>query len=271
MFDTHTHTDSSPDSEQTIEQLCLSAIDKGLKAVTITNHTDVQQYSEKSNTNVIIKDIADTERAKKLFGDKIKILLGCELGSFAYDLAQSARLCALADFDVILSSIHGFDMPDGKHVHFSRDNLSAVPMKTLIEYVDEYYNKLTEAAEKGDADVLCHATYPMRYVNGRYGRGVDIGLFESKIKNIFSILMRRGIALEINTANLGTPFNCTSPSIELVNVYKSMGGELITLASDAHSPEKVGNFFPFVAEELKKLGFKKYYYYEKRKPKAVLL
>lgn len=271
MFDTHTHTATSHDSEQTIEQLCSSAIAKGLKAVTVTNHTDTHQYSEKSNTDVVLKDKADVERARRIFGDKIKILLGCEIGSCAYDIAQTERLCALADFDVILSSIHGFDMPDKTHVHFSSDDLSDIAKETLIEYTDEYYNKIAESAEKSNADVLCHITYPMRYINGRYGRNLDIGLFENKIRNIFGIIIRREIALEINTANLGSAFNFTSPTYDLIAEYKAMGGSLITLASDAHTPEKVGNGFPSVMEELKKIGFKKYYYYEKRKPIPVLL
>lgn len=268
MFDTHSHTNTSHDSKQTIEQLCSSAIEKGLKAITITNHIDTYEYSEKHNTDAILKDIEDVKRAKNLFSDKIKILLGCELGSYAYDIAQSERLCKLADFDIILSSIHGFPMPDDTRISFSRGDFSEIPVEKIIEYVDEYYNKIIEAAEKSDGDTLCHITYPMRYI---HQRNIDICLFEDKIKRTFATIIRRGIALEINTSSLGTSFDFTSPSLELVNEYRAMGGELITLASDAHSPEKIGNCFIDVKDELKNLGFKKYYYYEKRKPIAVAL
>lgn len=270
MFDTHSHTLNSHDSKQSIEELCISAIEKGLKAITVTNHVDTFAYTEEHNSNVIYADIEDVKRAKAAFGDKLKILLGAEIGGYTRDIEQTKRLCSLADFDVILGSVHGFDL-NREHIRFSRDVMDETPMDKIIARAEEYYNKLIATAEQCDIDILCHITYPMRYINGRYGRNLDVMMFEDKFNRIFEIIIERGIALEINTSNLGTAYDYTSPNLELVEKYKNMGGKLISLGSDAHTPQKVGNGFKLVKNNLKDMGFEKYYYFEKRNPIEVML
>jgi len=52
-----------------------------------------------------------------------------------------------------------------------------------------------------------------------------------------------------------------------VEMYYELGGRIITLGSDAHKAEGIGTKFAFIKKELKKIGFTKATYFEKRKPK----
>ena len=55
------------------------------------------------------------------------------------------------------------------------------------------------------------------------------------------------------------------PEKWVIELYKEKGGRLITLGSDAHVSERVGNGFDKTIKLLKACGFDAYYYYEKRK------
>jgi histidinol-phosphatase (PHP family) len=52
--------------------------------------------------------------------------------------------------------------------------------------------------------------------------------------------------------------------MEVLKRYRELGGEIISLGSDSHSPEKVAEDFEHHAELLRSLGFRWTSHYEKR-------
>ena len=272
MFDTHIHTHSSHDCEQEIDELCISAIEKGVTAVSFTDHIDVFAYTEEHNTNVICKSSEDADYANKTYGNKLKIFKGVEAGLYHYNADLSKKICDLCDLDIILGSVHSF-LLNGKKIHFSRDDISqnAVSTEELIIQADAYFSEMLKTCETADIDVLCHLTYPLRYINAKYNRNLDINLYKVKITQILKTLIERQIALEINTARIGTDYNYTAPTFDIISEYKQLGGKLITIGSDAHKSDRIANGFKYVKKQLKGLGYGEYYYFEKRKPKFVKL
>jgi histidinol-phosphatase (PHP family) len=75
-------------------------------------------------------------------------------------------------------------------------------------------------------------------------------------KNLFGILIRRGIALEVNTSGLRKKINRPSPTYELLKLYKETGGELVTVGSDAHNTSDIYSGIPHICERLAAIGFK---------------
>ena len=74
------------------------------------------------------------------------------------------------------------------------------------------------------------------------------------ISEIMKILIKNGKMLEVNTAAIeiyGEP----NPSIELLRLYKSLGGRNITIGSDAHSLEQIGRGIERGIEILRELGY----------------
>lgn len=272
MFDTHIHTCNSGDSKQTIDEICLTAIKKGLKCITITDHVDIEFTPEERNITCFLGSAKDASEAKKVYGDRIKVFFGTELAMPHASPDKAKKLCSLADMDIILGSVH-LVRYKGRKIHLSDDDLSesAVSKEDIIGILDQYYDDIVAAAETADIDVLCHITYPFRYTNGKYNRGIDANLYSEKITRALKAIIKRNIALEVNTAKLGTAYNYTSPTFDIVEEYFNLGGRMITIGSDAHSPEFLANGFDYVKNELKKIGFTEYYYFEKRKPIAVKL
>ena len=52
-------------------------------------------------------------------------------------------------------------------------------------------------------------------------------------------LAERGIGMEINASGLRA-VNELLPSLEYIKRFRELGGEIITVGSDAHVPERVG-------------------------------
>lgn len=125
--------------------------------------------------------------------------------------------------------------------------------------------------EKTDFDVLSHLTCPLRYINGKYQRGLDLSVFSGEIHTIFEMIIQKGIALEVNTSGIGSAFNEWMPNPSLIKLYRDMGGRLLTIGSDAHIPQNIGNAFLETKKMLSDLGFVSYCYYEKRSPFFVKL
>lgn len=55
------------------------------------------------------------------------------------------------------------------------------------------------------------------------------------IKDIFQVIIERGIALEINLSSLHKPYQEVIPEPHYLHIYKDMGGSFFSLGSDAHT------------------------------------
>ena len=120
---------------------------------------------------------------------------------------------------------------------------------------------------ENDFSVLCHVTYPLRYINGIYKRGVLIDNYIGMIEDVYKIIMDKNTALEINTAKC-TPENpyAFCPEEDLLKLYISLGGRMFTLGSDSHIAGSEGRCFDEAAVFLRNNGINECYYFEKLKP-----
>ena len=57
----------------------------------------------------------------------------------------------------------------------------------------------------------------------------------------------------------------------LLEQYRSLGGEIVTLGTDAHIPEDIGKGIGDAAGLLKELGFRYYTVYRRRRPEFIPL
>lgn len=265
MYDSHIHTKNSADSNQTLDQICTSAIAKGVAGIAICDHVDIC-FAQKLNTDrAMERCIAEVREARARYGDRIRILQGMELAEAQFDPALTARIVALCDFDVILGSVHTVYLTDVDD-SYSRVDWSAKPMARIEAFFDAYLKALRTMVMETDIDVLCHLTCPLRYINGKYARGLKIDAFRPQIDEILSLIIQKEIALEVNTSGVGGQYDDWLPGTEILQRYYEMGGRLLTIGSDAHVPQNIGNAFQKTKEMLKSIGFSDYCYYEKRIP-----
>ena len=74
--------------------------------------------------------------------------------------------------------------------------------------------------------------------------------------------IEKGLGIECNTNRGHLPL----PDGKWLKMYHELGGELITLGSDAHTPEDASVGIREGAELLRTIGFRYYTVFEQRKP-----
>ncbi len=264
-YDTHIHSDSSLDGRQTVDDACRVAIEKGLSGITISDHADICFFERENTIDRFNKCISAIKSAKEKYGDKLDILLGIEMAEYLTNIDGAERTLALADYDVILGSVHTVyfeDFPDS----YSRIDFSTMPIERVYRFIDFYFDKILEMIYKTEFDILTHLTCPLRYIIGKYKRNVDIWIFEAKITKILTEIIDKGISLEINTSGYATEKHYFMPERDLLELYYNLGGRMISIGSDAHFSENIKVGFEEAEKMLTDIGFEGYYYFKNRKP-----
>lgn len=264
-FDMHTHSESSHDSVCPVSEMARAAEDRGLSGFAVTDHCDIEFCETQDLKKIVNQSVADAKRADET--ERIKVLHGIEIGEFIWHKDVADKILENTDFDVVIGSVHAVGF-DGYEMPYSQIDFSEMEKKTIEAYMEKYFDDMLEMIENCDIDILAHMTCPLRYINGKYKAGIDSRKYENKIKKILEYIIKKDIALEINTSCVyeGSAYCEFMPEEWIILLYKSMGGYLITTGSDAHIAKNSANSFDKLYEFLAEAGFEKTYYYENRKP-----
>lgn len=264
LADTHVHSMFSQDSESALSDIYKVVQEKRIDVVCITDHADVKPTSDMEkivqNRKNILRAIEE-ERSKGA-----DLLLGIELacGGFYPDNSIFERaeqmLLSVGQYDCVIGSVHSVGATST-----ARNDYMAMSKQELIDYLARYFDAVLAMLEYGNPDILAHLTYPLRYINGKYKKELDWRTLETKIREIFTRIIQKGVALEINTSNLGSDYDYLMPEEDMIKLYLQMGGRLLTLGSDAHKPENVGKGFVPTIQKLKQWNVEELYYVKNRK------
>ena len=101
----------------------------------------------------------------------------------------------------------------------------------------------------------------------KFGKGYDgPGPYADIIRSALRSIIERGKGIEINTSPLykakGMAEPC--PTMDILRWYRELGGEILTLGSDAHSPDKLGAYFDTALEMAHAAGFTRLARFERR-------
>lgn len=271
LADQHTHSNFSTDSEATPESMILGAIDAGLIGLTLTDHMDLDYPGTTKEKPLFEFNTADYFAAltplKEKYSDKLNLGIGVELGlrPDREDLNhQMHRLLADYPFDFVLGSIHLLDNDDPYYEAYWQGSLTK-------DIMTKYFNDMLAALKEYDNfDSLGHLDYLIRYIPPYCGdKDYVFKEYREVIDEIFNLLIEKNKALEINTAGLIKGLPCFHPKLEVLKRYFELGGKLITIGSDGHSPDKIAAEFVKTEEILKSINVPGYYVYKNRKPEFV--
>ncbi|MGN0607698.1 MAG: histidinol-phosphatase HisJ family protein [Oscillospiraceae bacterium] len=256
--DQHIHTDFSGDSDTPPEEQIEKALSLGMKRICFTDHHDYDVVSDVDFNLDIPRYLTETTRLKEKYADRIEICTGIELGLQNHIADYLEKLTKEYSFDFIIGSIHYVD--------------------GLDPYFPEFFEKNTESAYERYFDVtlkrirnikcydsLGHLDYIVRY-GKKHGLTYSYKQYADRIDLILKQIIADGKALECNSGGLSRGLDEPNPGAEVFKRYKELGGELVTLGSDAHSPDTLGCKFEQCGEMLKSCGFKYYAVYKNRKP-----
>ena len=88
--------------------------------------------------------------------------------------------------------------------------------------------------------------------------------YKAKIEKVLRAIIRKGIAFEANNA-LWLEVDGKMPNLFILEMFRDLGGHLITVSTDAHSPAGVGGNIVERVQWLKEMGFHNIFYFKDRK------
>ena len=261
--DFHLHSSFSGDSDAPMEKMIQKAISLGLTHMCFTEHYDPDYvYSEDEfglfelNTDSYLYDLL---RFRAKYCDEIQIKFGVELGLQPHLSSELAAYSKAYDFDFIIGSTHICHRKDPYYPTFfeGRDE---------DEAHQEYFEAVLEDVKEAPYfDVYGHLDYVVRYGPTKndkytYQKHADV------IDKILLAILEQEKGIELNTSGFRADLNQPNPCIDIIKRYKELGGEIITVGSDAHTPEHLGTNFDKASEILKECGFKYYSIFDHRIP-----
>ncbi|MEG2231695.1 MAG: histidinol phosphate phosphatase, partial [Lachnospiraceae bacterium] len=137
-------------------------------------------------------------------------------------------------------------------------------------YLEYFESILENLSVFTDFDIYGHLDYVVRYgphKNEQYSylKYADI------LDAILHRLLDLGKGIELNTGGYRSGLGEPNPCIDVLKRYHELGGELITVGSDAHKPEAVCENFSQAASILHAAGFTYYCTFRSRTPSYHLL
>lgn len=263
MFsDYHVHTSFSGDSKALPAGQAQAALNLGMEELCITDHHD---YGTGHMTHIdfnldIPAYLSGIAELKKQFEGKLTVRCGIELGLQLRTADYLRELVPTLSLDYLIGSSHfvdGFDIFDRRYYDG----------RTEYESYFRYFESTLARIRALDFafDCLGHLDCVIRYgpeknKNYRPADYMDI------IDNILKALIERGKGIECNTSGFKYGLGHPHPYEEILRRYRELGGEILTVGSDAHRPEEVGGYFKETAELLSACGFRYYTVFRERKP-----
>lgn len=279
LADYHIHCKYSDDSEEDLEKIIETAINKGIDEICFTDHVDYgikpdKDVFEKMDENAKkdwIKKIGridlnvdypnyfkEIEELREKYKDKITIRQGLEFGMQVHTIKDFQKLFDKykEKFDFVILSCHQVNDKEFWTNEFQKG-------KSVDEYNAEYYEEIYRVMNRySDYSILGHLDHIQRYNETIYP-------FEKSREIIVKILKKviednKGI--EVNTSSFRYGLKELTPERDILKLYHELGGKIITIGSDAHKAENVGERIPYIQEELKKIGFTDICTFDKMKP-----
>lgn len=259
--DFHTHTSFSSDSDEPMENIVREAVARGLKALCITEHMDMDFPTGEFlvDTNAYRTELF---RLKEKYAGKIELLYGIELGLMDYLAPRLYDYIGGENFDFIIGSSHlvdGYDPYDPAYIEAYGDRRG----------IERYFESILENISAYDGfDVYGHLDYVVRYSKAK---SYNPDEYSELTEEILKKLIGMGKGIELNTAGLKYGLGWAHPHPKLLKRYRELGGEIITVGSDGHRCEHIAYDFGKAADILEAAGFNYYTVFRNRKPEFLPL
>ena len=254
LTDYHFHTEISRDSRAPWFDMVMAEYGAGVRWLCVTDHCDTVDWRTMQLWEPC-REVARREREMaETYRDRLprdlELRLGIELGEAHLHPELIEELTGPDWLDFILGSCH-FTAAYGDY--FALDYRDPAFRRELW---DIYLADLQRIAELDFFDVMAHIGYWRRYA---WQQGVDEGLTLEKhgdrVEQILRTLLGNGRGIEINCSGIRDgcgPF----PSEEILRLYRDLGGEIVTVGSDAHRPADAAKCVDRGLALLRRCGFR---------------
>lgn len=259
--DFHMHTEFSGDSLTPVSEMIEQAIRKDLSAICITDHLDFDYPYDNPKDFELDGDMYfDTVfRLARQYSDRIQIMIGVETGLEPDKAELLDQFISRHPYDFIIGSSHLVHRRDPYYPEFFEHRSDS-------EAFTEYFESILENLKTcHNFDVYGHIDYVVRYSPNK-SNNYSYARYAPIIDEILKKLIRSGKGIEINSGGFRSGLDFPNPHPDILKHYRQLGGEIITIGSDAHTPEYIAGNFAQTVSVLEACGFRYYTIFKKRKP-----
>lgn len=262
--DYHLHTLFSSDCDSDVDSVISAARAKGMQHICITDHYDMDYPVNPKAPDLTFNLDECTyynymDNCKSNLKD-FELHIGIELGVTKDNIAGLNAFAGNKDrYDFFIASSHLVDNMDPYYGDYFCD-------KTDYEAYAGYFETILHNVKNfKHYNVYGHLDYILRYGKSK-AADFKASDYYDIFKEIFDIIIHDGKGIEINTGGLYKGLGFCHPHSDILKMYKEAGGEIITVGSDAHSPQYVGYGFDIARELLIDSGFRYYCTFSHQKP-----
>lgn len=233
MFDFHMHSLVSFDGKSSADDMIRAAIKVGLNEICFTDHLDYDPLNVLENC--AFDPQLYNETYNNLYYPDIIIRKGMEFGMLPDNRETFYADIKKIPFDFVIGSVHFVDDIDIYLPEFWEG-------KSIDQAEYRCLEQTLECVKVHDGfDVLGHLTYPSKAGANPMHRPIVYDTYKDIVDEIFRILVDRGQGIEVNTSGVD-PCGVYLPALEYLRRFKELGGEIVTVGSDAHDVSRVGQY-----------------------------
>jgi len=258
------HTNFSGDSDARPSDMIKTARAKSLRGMTFTDHLDLDYPEEFGFFDLDLQHYYPSHRklADEVSNDNFTVLVGLEVGIQPHIADRCKKIVHEHPYDFIIGSTHLVDKWDPYFDSFWEQGSETELLKRYYECILENINAFS------DFDSLGHLDYAFRYVKTPSIKADTHKPYSEIIDAILATIIKMDKALEVNTAALRKGMTGPNPAPSIIKRYRELGGKMITIGADAHTPEDIAADFDKLPGILNSCGFKEFVVYKNRKPEA---
>ena len=230
LFDSHTHTKYSADSDMDPIAALRRAQELGLGLV-FTEHFDWEFPGEEDFTFN-----AESYFAEYGALSREGLRLGAEIGIAGDTAAKNGDFVRRFPFDMVIGSIH---LLNGRDLYYGEAYENLDKSEAYAAYLSSMAKAIREQSES--FDVLGHIDYI-----SRCAPYPDTELYYDEFGELIDEVLRAAIEgnviLEINTRRFFSAL-ALKAVVSIYKRYSDLGGRYVTIGSDSHNLKSIGNYF----------------------------
>jgi len=271
LIDSHVHIDFDK-IESELESYLKQAEIRNISEFTVTDHIilpniPVYDYIIKGG-KVFMKDLSSlkcslTTADIKRYVTTIKkkeasnVSLGAEIDYNEHFEDKIREFLEMHPFDIVLGSLHFLD---GYCISRKMEMKSYADKFPVLNIYKKYFTELKKLAKSRIFDVLSHIDLVRKH-----SEPVKFEDYSEEASLLIDDLLENNTGIEVNTSGYAF-MNDSYPSTEFLALCKKKGMDKVTIGSDAHKVENLGQNLEKAIEKLKHVGYTKIVKFKKRKP-----
>lgn len=254
LMDYHHHTNNSFDSTAIMEEVCRKALENNIQEVCFTEHFSVNPLAPTYGHMNFEKYFREIHDCREQFRSQLTVRAGIELCEPHLLMEQYEQTLNHLPLDFVLGSVH----------NINNQKLRLVGREHHQHAYQLYFEELYKMVSAADIDVIAHLDLMKRYGYKEFGN-YPFEDYQEIIEQILKKAIERNIGIEINTSGLRVSLKQTLPSMNVIQRYRELGGEILTIGSDSHKAETVGANLAEAYQLAMECGFNYLYKFERRK------